>query len=150
MSEVHQRPRGGKGGDPFAARRALRRFIKAAVALDAAWHPLLEVPTYPRYLPAFETLLRDLKEWQEEAEDRPWVEPKESQPVDLGDPEAVRAWVADLRTQIGDATDVGEDALRPLGRRRLGRPIARRTLREAKVAIDQLLTAAERGAGNPA
>jgi len=60
MSEVHHRPAGGKGGDPSAARRALRRFVKAARALEAAWHPVLEVPTYPRYLPSFDKLVSEL------------------------------------------------------------------------------------------
>lgn len=150
MAEVHHRPRGGKGPDPFTARRALRRFVKAAIALDAAWHPALEVPTWPRSLPPFEELLRDLQNWQEEVEDRPYSEPKERPALDLADREAVRAWVADLRTQIHDVTAAGEDALLPLGRRSLGRRMARRAHREASQAVEQLLAAAERGIATPA
>ena len=150
MTEVHQRPAGRKGADPSSARRALRRFIKAAQELDAAWHPILELPTYPRYLPSFDKLVGDLADWQDEAEDRPYTEPKPITPLDLVDPAAVRAWLADLRTHIGDATGAGEDALRPLGRRRLGRRTARRSLREACIAVEQLLAAAERGTASPA
>ena len=149
MAEVHHRPAGGKGSDPSAARRALRRFIKAARALDAAWHPILEVPAYPRYLPPFDKLVSDLADWQDEAEDRPYIEPREIKPLNLADPASVRAWLSDLRAQIGDATGAGEDALRPMDRRRLGRRTARRSLREACVGIEQLLEVAERGVANP-
>ncbi len=145
MAEVHHRPAGGKGGNPSTARRALRRFVKAARALEAAWHPILEVPTYPRYLPPFDRLASDLADWHIEVEDRPYAELREVTPLDLADPAAVRAWISALRTQIGDATGAGEDALRPLGRRCLGRRTARCTLREASLAIEQLIASAERG-----
>jgi hypothetical protein len=70
---------------------------------------------------------------------------KQLEPVNFADPAAVRVWVSDLRAQISDAVATGEDALRPLGSRRLGRWTARRTLREASVAIEQLLAAAAQG-----
>ena len=69
MPEVHHRPSGGKGSDPSIARRALRRFVKAARALDEAWHPVLEVPTYPRYLPSFDKLVGELSDWIERSHD---------------------------------------------------------------------------------
>jgi hypothetical protein len=50
------------------------------------------------------------------------------------DPAAVRAWIAELRNQIEDATSAGEDATRPLGQRRLGRMMARRMVVEAEGA----------------
>ena len=147
MTEVHQRPSGGKGVDPSAARRALRRFVKAAQALDEAWHPLLEVPSYPRYLPAFGKVASDLADWQDEAEDRPYTESREIKPLDFADPAAVLAWLTDLRAQLGDANAAGKDALRRRGRR-LGRYTARRTFRDACRGIEQMLTAAERGAAS--
>jgi hypothetical protein len=70
-------------------------------------------------------------------------EQKQLEPVNFADPAAFRAWLAALRAQISDAVTTGEDALRPLGRRRLGRWTARRALREAKLALEQLLAAAE-------
>jgi len=146
MTEVHHPPAGGKGGDPSSARRSLRRFVKAALALDAAWHPILDCPTYPRYLPAFHQLVRDLQDWQDEAEDRPYTEPRVINPLDLADPIAARAWLTDLRLQINDALAAGEDSTRPLGQRALGRRMARRSLLSARSAIQQLLEAAERGA----
>jgi len=68
--------------------------------------------------------------------------------LNFADPAALRAWLADLRAQISDAVTTAEDALRPLGRRRLGRWTARRTLRQASTAIEQLLAAAERETGS--
>jgi len=67
--------------------------------------------------------------------------------LDLTDKAAVRAWLAELRTQIEDAVAAGEDATRPPGRRALGRPTARRAILEAKRSIEGLLEVAERGAG---
>src|SRR4051812_12193332 len=98
MSEVQHPPAGGKGADPSFALLALSRFIDAASALDEAWHELLECPTYPRYLPSFDDFVSDLQAWQEEAEDRPYTEPKEKKPLDLTDPAVVRAWLEDLRS----------------------------------------------------
>jgi hypothetical protein len=66
--------------------------------------------------------------------------------LDLSDRAAVRAWLADLRTQVDDLFAAAEDATRPLGRRALGRPTARAAIRDAKRAIDQLAALAEEGA----
>lgn len=65
--------------------------------------------------------------------------------VDLADPDAARAWLSDLRTQVEDLAAAGEDATRPLGRRVLGRPTARSEILEARRALRQLLDIAERG-----
>jgi hypothetical protein len=145
MTEVQHRPPGGKGGDPSFARLALSRFIAAAADLERAWDEVLDCPTYPRYLPSFDDFLADLSDWQEEVEDRPYTEPKERKPLVLADPAEVRAWLEDLRGQVKDALAAGEDATRMPGRRRLGRPTARRTLREASHAIHQLLEVADLG-----
>ena len=59
MAEVHQAPSGGKGADPPAALRALRRFVEAAHALRDVWSAELSGPTYPRSLPSFTGLVRD-------------------------------------------------------------------------------------------
>jgi hypothetical protein len=150
MTEVHHRPSGGKGADPSTARRALRRFVKAAQALDEAWNPLLEVPSYPRYLPAFDKVASDLTDWRDEAEDRPYTEPREIEPLNLADADAIRAWLSELRAQIVDATAAGKDALRRRGRRQLGRYTARRTFRDACRGIEQMLAAAERGVASSA
>ena len=66
--------------------------------------------------------------------------------LDLTNPVAVRAWLADLRTQVDDLHAAAEDATRPLARRALGRPTARTAIQEAHGAIGHLLSAAERGA----
>jgi hypothetical protein len=146
MTEVHHPPPRGKGGDPSFALLALGRFIDAALALDAAWHEVLDCPAYPRYLPSFDEFVRHLQDWQEEAEDRPYVEESpERKPLDLADPAMVRAWLAALRTQVADALAAGEDATRRPSRRRLGRQTARRTLQEASRAVEQLLEVADRG-----
>jgi len=145
MTEVHQRPPRGKGGDPSDARLALSRFIDAANALDEAWHEVLDCPTYPRYLPSFDEFVSDLHVWQEEAEDRPYTEPPERKPLVLTDPVVMRAWLEDLRTQVADALAAGEDATRMQSRRHLGRAAARRMLREASRSIQQLLAVADLG-----
>jgi hypothetical protein len=144
MTEVQHRPRGGKGGDPSFALLALDRFIDAASTLDQAWHEVLDCPTYPRYLPSFDEFVRDLRDWQDEAEDRPYTEPPAVKPLVLTDPAMMRAWLTDLRAQIGDALAAGEDATRRPSGRRLGRRTARRTLQEASRAVEQLLAVADR------
>jgi hypothetical protein len=63
--------------------------------------------------------------------------------LDLGDPEAMSAWLARLRAQIDDVIAAGEDATRPPGQRRLGRAAARQAMTEARRALEQLLSAAE-------
>ena len=65
--------------------------------------------------------------------------------LDLSDRSAVRAWLADLSTQVDDLHAAAEDATRPLGRRALGRPTARAAIEDAGRAIGHLLAAAERG-----
>ena len=150
MTEVHHGPRGGKGSDPSFARLALTRFIDAAIALDAAWHEVLDCPTYPRYLPSFDEFVRDLSDWQDEVEDRPYSEPPEPEPLVLADRAMMRAWLKELRTQIADALAAGEDATRRPSYRRLGRKTARRTLEEASRAVEQLLAAADRGVADAA
>jgi hypothetical protein len=150
MTEVHDPPPGGKGDDPSSARLCLRRFIDAAYALDAAWHTDLDRRTYPRYLPSFDDFVSDLLEWRDEVEEHAAVAESDIDPIDLADPAAVRTWLTQLRIQVDDALAAGEDATRPLNRRILGRPMARRTLMEARHAIHELLEAAERGAVNSA
>lgn len=145
MPEVHQAPAGGKGGAPPGAHRALLRLVEAAYALRDAWNADLEGPTYPRSLPSFAGLTRELAAWLADLEARPAAPTVEVRPLDLTDPAATRAWLADLRTQIDDAVAAGEDATRPPGRRLLGRPMARSAIVEARHALDQLLAAAERG-----
>lgn len=150
MAEVHQAPSGGKGGDPPAVLRALRRFVAAAHGLRDAWSSELEGPTYPRALPSFGGLVRELDVWLDEAEARiaaAIAGAGEVQPLDLDDREAVRAWLADLRAQVDDVVAAGEDATRPPARRMLGRPMARHTILEARHALGQLLAAADRAMG---
>lgn len=89
--------------------------------------------------------MRELEAWVEDIEARPMGSAGEPYVLDLGDREAVRAWLAELRTQIDDAVGAGEDATRPPGRRELGRPTARSAILEARRAIDAMLAAAERG-----
>jgi hypothetical protein len=138
-------PQRGKGGDPSFARLALSRFVDAALALNDAWHEVLECPTYPRNIGSFDEFVCELQEWLEEAEDRPYTEPPEVKPFVLADPAMVRVWLGELRVQVADALAAGEDATRCPGRRRLGRRAARRTLQEASRAVDQLLEVADRG-----
>jgi hypothetical protein len=63
--------------------------------------------------------------------------------LDLADPAAVHAWLADLRVAVDDADAVTRDALRPLGRRELGRALHRHNYREARERIVALLAHAE-------
>jgi hypothetical protein len=59
--------------------------------------------------------------------------------LDFGDVEAVRRFIVDLRVAVDDADAVTRDALRPLGRRELGRLLPRRTYGEARQKILALL-----------
>ncbi len=59
--------------------------------------------------------------------------------LDHGDAAAVRAWIVDLRVAVDDADGVTRDALRPLGKRELGRILHRRNYREARRRIVSLL-----------
>lgn len=60
-------------------------------------------------------------------------------PVNLGDPDAARAWLDALRAAIDDALAAGHDAARPYSLRVLSRPEARRQLEQAEVVLDELL-----------
>jgi hypothetical protein len=108
---------------------------------------VLDRSTYPGYLPSFDEFLSALYNWQAEIEGRLSAEDREPDPVNLSDPAAMRAWIADMRNQIEDAASAGEDATRPLGKRRLGRMMARRMVVEARDAALSLLRAAELGLG---
>lgn len=74
---------------------------------------------------------------------------KGADPLDFSDREAVRAWLTELRMQIDEVVAAGEDATRPPGERALGRAAARRAILEARTALGQILSAAERGARGP-
>lgn len=70
-------------------------------------------------------------------------DPPAARPLDLTDRAELRAWLADLRTQIDDALAAGEDATRPPARRELGRRAARRAVVQAGRALDRILAVAE-------
>ena len=59
--------------------------------------------------------------------------------LDFGDPDAVRRFIVDLRVAVDDADAVMRDALRPLGRRELGRLLHRTNYGEARTRIVALL-----------
>src|SRR4051812_22706194 len=106
MVEVQQGARKGQGSDPSAAVEALARLVDALYALQTAWDPCLDVRTYPRYLPDFNTFVSDVMEWREEVEGRPFEEHGAHlpvRPVNLADPVVQRDWLRDVRTQIADA-----------------------------------------------
>lgn len=147
MAEVYHRARPGQGSDPSNARACLDRFIEAAEALGKAWDPVLDRGSYPGYLPSFHEFMRALSDWQAEVHGRLAIRDREPDPLNFADPAAVRAWIAEMRNQIEDATSAGEDATRPLGQRRLGRMMARRMVVEARDAGLSLLRAAELGLG---
>jgi hypothetical protein len=69
--------------------------------------------------------------------------------LDFSDPEAVRAWVVDLRVTFDDAAGVTEDMLRRERGRQLGHVEHRRLYREAKKKIAQLLDYACPPGGDP-
>lgn len=147
MAEVHQAPAGGKGGDPPAAVRCLQRLVEAAHALRDAWSEELDGATYPRSLPSFGGLVRELDVWLADAEARgaPLAEEAPVPAIDLAQREVARAWLADLRVQIDDALAAGEDATRPSEQRTLGRVTARGKIGEARHALGRLLAVAEGG-----
>jgi hypothetical protein len=130
-----------------AGRESLEHFLDAALALDRPWHPSLNRKTYPAYLPSFDSFLLDLVFWRDEVDERYDIAESNIPPLDFTDPEAFRTWLAQLRTEIIDAVGAGEDANRPVGKRRMGRAMARSTLLEARRALGQLLDAATRGVG---
>ena len=78
--------------------------------------------------------------------------------LDFTDSAAVRTWIVDLRVAIDDGDAVTRDALRPLGRRELGRILHRQNYREARERIVALLNYAtppapdsdDREGGDPA
>ena len=65
--------------------------------------------------------------------------------LSFADPAAVRAWLADLQSQIDDLHAAAEDATRPLARRALGRPTARAAIQDAYRALGEAMGFAERG-----
>ena len=145
MSNVDDPLASGQVAGSRAARESLARFLDAAMALDAAWHPSLDRKTYPAYLPSFASFVHDLVLWRDEVDERDAIADRDIPPLAFTDPEAVRAWLEQLRTEVDDAIGAGEDATRPVGQRRLGRATARSTLLEARRAVEQLLEAASRG-----
>ncbi len=70
--------------------------------------------------------------------------------LDLGDIAAVRRFFVDLRVAVDDADAVTRDALRPLGRRELGRVLHRRNYGEARERIVELLAYATPPDAEPA
>lgn len=147
MSDADRHYQGVLASDPAKACALLERFVDAAGALSEAWDPALD-PGYPRYLPSFDEFVSALLDWKEEVIERKAVlDDEDIRPVNFNDPVEVRRWLKDLRGQVEDAAGAGEDATRPLGKRALGRLIARRTVIEARHALLQLLEAAERGLG---
>jgi hypothetical protein len=75
------------------------------------------------------------------------AENNDIEPLNFADRAAVRRWLTAVRIQAEDATCAGEDATRPLGKRGLGRLMARCIVIEARQALLELLQAAERGIG---
>lgn len=65
--------------------------------------------------------------------------------LNWNDPAACAAWLADVAGRCKDAVAVAEDQTRPLGKRRLGRVIARELLAEAKGSLQAQLRFARRG-----
>lgn len=65
--------------------------------------------------------------------------------LDWNDPAACAAWLADVAARCKDAVAVAEDQTLPLGKRRLGRVIARELLAEAKASLQAQLRFARRG-----
>ena len=63
--------------------------------------------------------------------------------LDHRDGDAVRAWIVDLRVACDDADGVIRDALRPLGKRELGRALHRQNYGEARAKILALLAYAD-------
>jgi len=59
--------------------------------------------------------------------------------LDFTDPEAVHAWIVDLRVACDDLDSVLADALKPERRRRLGHREWKRLRREARETIASLL-----------
>ena len=59
--------------------------------------------------------------------------------LDFGDPAAVRSFIVDLRVAVDDADAITRDALRPLGRRELGRVLHRKNYGEARARIVEML-----------
>jgi hypothetical protein len=149
MHDVHHPPPKGQPPDLATALRCIRAFIEAGDALLEAWHPKLDRPSYPRYLISFDEFLTDLGIWEDEVTELAEVSARKVTPLDLSEPDQVRRWLDDLEMQISDAISVGDDATRPLSRRLLGRPMARKQLMESRRALRQLIDAAERGMERP-
>jgi len=148
IPEVYQGPRAGQGDAPSAACACLERFIEVASALEDAWDPVLDRSSYPAYLPSFDEFVSALIAWRDEVRERETIaKSSDIQPVPFADATAVRGWLKEVRTQVDDGLGAGEDATRPLGRRTLGRRMARRKVMDAQRALLELFEAAERGLG---
>jgi hypothetical protein len=145
MRYAAHRPRKGQSSDASAALAHLSRFVETAFALNEAWNEVLD-RGYPRYLPSFDEFMSELLTWREVVTERQEVtDDDDILPLNFADPAEVRRWIKDMRGQVDDAAGAGEDATRPVGKRALGRLMARRTVIEARHALLELLEAAERG-----
>ena len=146
MADVPQRPPRRKDPDLSVARERLDAFLAAGDALAEAWHPKLEVSTYPRFLPGFRDLMKALRCWRAEVFEVAAISGDDAlEPLDLADTAKVRTWLTHLEEQIDDAVASGEDATRPIGLRELGRGMARRKMLEARESLGSLIEMAKRG-----
>lgn len=66
-------------------------------------------------------------------------------PIDWSDRDQLRKWFAKLSAEIDQVTEVVEDMLLPLRRRRFGPAGARELHREAQGRLRAILDAGERG-----
>ncbi len=146
MAEVHQRLSGRKGRDPSVAIHSLEAFVAAAKVLRDTWDPILDGTAYPPTLPDFNDFIHDLADWLASIQERAEVEASAVEPLDFTDPEALREWLRALDCNFHDLLAAADDATRPLGRRELGRVLARSKVLEARRSMRSLIEAAERGA----
>ena len=72
--------------------------------------------------------------------------------VDLGDPQDLASWLAQLQDAVADLERAATDQMKPLAARKLGRVLARQIIDESAYAIEQLIAAAacSTGYGDPA
>lgn len=149
MTEVHQRLRGRKAGDPSLVIRRLDAFVAAAEGLLEAWDPVLDAGAYPRRLPSFDEFVAELQEWRDSAKEMDTVKKSNVAPLDFADAKALRIWLDHLHSDIHDAIAAGDDATRPPSQRDLGRTTARAHILESRHTLRHLLEAAERGMAAP-
>jgi len=69
--------------------------------------------------------------------------------LDWSDPEAARRWLFGVKTTLADVVSAAKDQMRPHRQRHLGHVEAERIVREATVALHQVLSFAERGLPRP-